>query len=176
MLRRALWTVGTVERAMEALVGEGGRGPGLGRLFLVSLNALGPLWHCPFPTLGHGACSQATSGSDSPPGDWVIRSEILSLPPASAAAIHLPTAARATFLPQTSQMSRPFMLLCLSPTERPRPPSHMGLLRAPTAPGFPFLAPSVLLPAECRREGVLNDRMEPAMLCGSPARRLSFAL
>lgn len=120
-LRRAPWAVGRWRGPWKLWVGQEGPGPAPGGLLLVSQCTLHSLWHCPRPVL-----RPPLSASDSPIA-WFIRSETASRAPASAAAIHPPTAARVTFLQQTSQMARPFTPLCLIPTDSP-------LLPAPTPP------------------------------------------
>lgn len=119
--QRALWAVGGAGRALEAVQGRGGPRPAAGRLLGVYLRILLALAG---PALGHRACSQGhLCLALAAPVDQLIRSALVSLPPALGTTIHLPTAAKMTFLRQTFQMPCPFTPLCLVPTTSPHSPS-----------------------------------------------------
>lgn len=76
--------------------GEEGPRPAAGRLLGVYLRILLALAG---PALGQRACSQGhLCLALAAPVDQLIRSALVSLPPASGTTIHLPTAAKMTFL------------------------------------------------------------------------------
>lgn len=104
-----------VERVLEALWGRGRSGP-------CPRKASSSFHHCVLSGIGR-PCAWSPSLLPGPPlssshchADWFIRSETVSLPPASGTILHPPTAAKVTFLQQVFQMPCPFMPPCLIPT------------------------------------------------------------
>lgn len=131
--------------------GEEGPGPTPGRLLPVFISASslalpGPARGCRACSQGHPCLAPAASV------DWLIRPEMVSLPPASGTTIHPLTAAKATFLQKTFQMPCPFTPLCLIPMDQPSCPLSLcphllhqrNLLPLP-GPGFSSLAPTMWL-------------------------------